>query len=82
MERVGADAVDRHHAVVASLGLPTEVPGGEALDPATIVGLMQRDKKARGGLTFVLSGPVGLERVDDPPAFAVERALELVGVGG
>jgi 5-deoxy-5-amino-3-dehydroquinate synthase len=81
LERIGADAVDRHHAIVAALGLPTEVPDGEALDADTLVGLMQRDKKSRGGLTFVLDGPDGLERVDDPPAFAVERALASVGVG-
>ncbi len=81
LERIGDDAVDRHRAVVAALGLPIEVPGGEELDAATLIGLMQRDKKARGGLTFVLSGPHGLERVDDPPAFAVERALVAVGVG-
>ena len=81
LERVGDDAVDRHRAIVAALGLPIEVPGGEDLDPATLIGLMQRDKKARGGLTFILPGPQGLERVDDPPAFAVERALVAVGVG-
>jgi 5-deoxy-5-amino-3-dehydroquinate synthase len=81
LERIGEDAVDRHRAIVVSLGRPTEVPGGADLDADTLVGLMQRDKKARGGLTFVLAGPNGLERVDDPPAFAVERALALVGVG-
>ena len=44
---------------------------------------MRRDKKAAGGLTFVLPGPGGgpLERVDDPPAPIVERALAAVGVG-
>jgi 5-deoxy-5-amino-3-dehydroquinate synthase len=82
LERIGADAVDRHHAIVAALGLPTEVPGADGLDAETLVGLMRRDKKARGGLTFVLAGPAGLERVDDPPAFAVERALAAVGVAG
>jgi len=81
MERVGADAVDRHHAIVASLGLPTEVPDGATLEPDALIELMRRDKKARGGLTFILPGPNGLERVDDPPAFALERALEFVGVG-
>jgi 5-deoxy-5-amino-3-dehydroquinate synthase len=81
LERIGDDAVDRHRAIVAALGLPIEVPGGEDLDAATLIGLMHRDKKARGGLTFVLAGPDGLERVDDPPAFAVERALVAVGVG-
>ena len=81
MERIGADAVDRHHAIVAGLGLPTEVPDRGGLEQATLIRVMQRDKKARGGLTFVLDGPDGLERVDDPPAYAVERALAAVGVG-
>jgi 3-dehydroquinate synthase len=82
LERVGPDTVDRHHAIVASLGLPTELPSGEGLDPGVLVTLMQRDKKARGGLSFVLPGPAGLDRVDDPPAPVVERALAIVGVGG
>jgi 3-dehydroquinate synthetase len=82
LERVGPDTVDRHHAIVASLGLPTELPSGEGLDPGVLVTLMQRDKKARGGLSFVLPGPAGLDRVDDPPAPMVERALAIVGVGG
>ncbi len=81
LKRIGDDAVDRHRAIVAALGLPIEVPGGVGLDADTLVRLMQRDKKARGGLTFVLAGPNGLERVDDPPASAVERALAAVGVG-
>jgi hypothetical protein len=43
---------------------------------------MRRDKKAKGGLTFVLPGSNGIERVDDPPAAALGRALESVGVEG
>ena len=43
---------------------------------------MRRDKKARGGLTFVLPGPHGLELVDDPPPVALERAWRAVGVRG
>src|SRR5207237_189785 len=44
--------------------------------------LMRRDKAAAGGLTFVLPAPGGgpLERVDDPPAAAVDRALAAIGV--
>ena len=43
---------------------------------------MERDKKVRDTLTFVLPGPVGLELVDDPPRPLVEQALHAVGVGG
>ena len=56
-ERVGPDVVDRYQAVPATLGLMTEVPGGEGLDPDELLALMRRDKKASGGLTFVLPGP-------------------------
>ena len=53
-----------------------------ALTAADLIALMRRDKKAAGGLTFVLPAPGGgpLERVDDPPAAAVEHALAAVGV--
>jgi 5-deoxy-5-amino-3-dehydroquinate synthase len=80
-ERVGPDVVDRYQAVPATLGLATEVPGGEALDPGELVALMRRDKKASGGLTFVLPGPNGIERVDDPPEHALRYAFESVGIG-
>jgi hypothetical protein len=43
---------------------------------------MRRDKKARGGLSFVLPGPDGLELVEDPPPGAIESALRAVGVEG
>jgi len=80
-ERVGVDVVDRYQAVPQALGLPTEVPDGEALDPAELVALMRRDKKAAGGLTFVLPGPNGIERVDDPPEHALRYAFASVGIG-
>jgi 3-dehydroquinate synthase len=79
-ERVGADVVDRFQALPATLGLPTEVPGGESVDPADLLAIMRRDKKARGGLTFVLPGPGGLELVDDPPEPALRYAFLSVGV--
>jgi 3-dehydroquinate synthase len=81
-ERVGADVVDRYQALPAWLGLPTEVPGGEALDVDELLALMRRDKKASGGLTFVLPGPNGIELVDDPPQGALQHAFRAVGVGG
>ena len=72
-ERVGPDVVDRYQAVPTTLGLLTEVPGGDQLDAGELLALMRRDKKASGGLTFVLPGPNGIERVDDPPARAALR---------
>jgi hypothetical protein len=67
------------HGVVAGLGLPTEVPG--EIDAGTLDAVMRRDKKATGGLAFVLPGPDGLERVEDPPARALDHAFRAVGVG-
>jgi 5-deoxy-5-amino-3-dehydroquinate synthase len=78
LERIPRDAADRHRAVVGALGLPTAVPPGLRRD--ALLDVMRRDKKAAGGLTFVLLGPNGLERVDDPPAPALDAALAAVGV--
>ncbi|MGZ4689339.1 MAG: 3-dehydroquinate synthase family protein [Acidimicrobiia bacterium] len=79
-ERVGPDVVDRYQAVPATLGLVTEVPGGEDLKADALLALMRRDKKASGGLTFVLPGPNGVERVDDPPEHALRYAFSSVGI--
>ncbi|HEY8217336.1 MAG TPA: 3-dehydroquinate synthase [Acidimicrobiia bacterium] len=77
LERVGLDAVDRVHGVVSALGLPVRVPSDA--DRAELLTIMQRDKKARGGLTFVLPGAGGIEIVHDPPASALDRAFASVG---
>ncbi|MBK5289909.1 MAG: 3-dehydroquinate synthase [Acidimicrobiia bacterium] len=81
-ERVGTDVVDRFQAIPASLGLPTDVPDPESATAAGLLDLMARDKKASGGLTFVLPGPDGLELVEDPPAAALRYAFESVGITG
>ena len=78
--RVDAPTAEQHRQIVSALGLPGRAP--EGLDASKLVELMRRDKKAKGGLSFVLPGPSGFERVDDPPAAALERALESVGVEG
>jgi 5-deoxy-5-amino-3-dehydroquinate synthase len=76
LERVGLDVVDRVHGVVAGLGLPVAVPGDASRED--LLQVMKRDKKAKGGLTFVLPGPNGLEIVDDPPARALDAAFSSV----
>lgn len=81
-ERVGLDTVDRYLALPASLGLPTAVPDGESVRADDLLAAMRRDKKASGGLTFVLPGPDGISLVDDPPAPALAHAFRAVGVGG
>jgi 3-dehydroquinate synthase len=81
LDRLPAGAADATRAMLTRFGLPISAPGG--LAAADLVTLMRRDKKAAGGLTFVLPAPGGgaLERVDDPPDPLVERALAAVGVG-
>ena len=79
LERVGPDCVDRHHGLVAALGLPVEAPAG--LSAGEVVELMARDKKSTGGLTFVLDGPCGIESVDVPDGREVRQALAAVGIG-
>ncbi|MDQ2729133.1 MAG: 3-dehydroquinate synthase [Actinomycetota bacterium] len=59
--RVDEDRVAEHRAVVAGYGLDTDLPAGA--DPAELVRIMARDKKATTGLTFVLDGPRGPEVV-------------------
>jgi 3-dehydroquinate synthase len=80
LDRLPAGAPDATRAMLARFGLPTAAPDG--LRGPDLITLMRRDKKAAGGLTFVLPAPGGgpLERVDDPPAAAVDRALAAVGV--
>jgi len=71
--RVGDDAVAEHERVVAGYELPGSVPFGH--DPAELVRLMARDKKAVDGLTFVLDGPRGVEVVVGVPAEVVEETV-------
>jgi 3-dehydroquinate synthase len=80
LDRLPPGAPDATRQMLARFGLPTTAPDG--LAAADLVALMRRDKKAAGGLTFVLPAPGGgpLERVDDPPAPALDRAFAAVGI--
>jgi 3-dehydroquinate synthase len=80
LDRLPPDAPAATRTMLARFGLPTAAPDG--LAAADLLALMRRDKKASGGLTFVLPAPGAgpLERVDDPPASALERAFAAVGV--
>ena len=61
MGRIDAARVAQHRKVVAGYDLPLNIPTGS--DPEVLVGLFGRDKKAIGGITFVLDGPNGVEPV-------------------
>jgi 3-dehydroquinate synthase len=78
LELIDRAAVERHEEIVRSLGLPVSAPAGLRADD--ILPLMARDKKSGGGLTFVLAGPSGIERVENPDASAVTKALAAVGI--
>ena len=78
LERISRADADRHRQLALDLGLPVTVPPN--ITRAELVALMARDKKAVGGLRFVLQGPNGLERVDDPPIVALDAAFAAVGV--
>jgi len=80
LERIDQHVVAHHEYLVAGLGLPTQAPPG--LRAEDLVPIMARDKKSGGGLTFVLAGPSGIERVDDPDPAAVRKALAAIGVDG
>jgi 5-deoxy-5-amino-3-dehydroquinate synthase len=72
--RVDARRVEEHRQVVVAFGLPTTLPGG--VEPANLVELMRRDKKAHHDLTFVLDGPRGVELVHGVGPDAVLATLE------
>jgi 3-dehydroquinate synthase len=80
LERIDQRAVAHHEELVRGLGLPLEAPPGLRADD--VVPIMARDKKSGGGLTFVLAGPSGIERVDDPDPAAVRKAMAAIGIEG
>ena len=72
-----AGLADRTVALLESLGLPT---GGVRVDPAEIWAVMGRDKKARGGIRFVLcTRPGHAVLVDEPDRHVVDRVLRSLG---
>jgi 5-deoxy-5-amino-3-dehydroquinate synthase len=72
--RVDDARVAEHRRVVGSYDLPVDLPAGS--DPAQLIEVMGRDKKAITGLTFALDGPDGVEIVTDVDRAAVEAAFE------
>jgi 5-deoxy-5-amino-3-dehydroquinate synthase len=72
--RIDDARVAEHHRVLAAYELSAALPAG--VDHDRLVTLMGRDKKAIGGLTFVLDGPDGVEVVPGVADAEVHRALE------
>ncbi len=74
MGRIDDGRVAEHRRVVAAYGLPSTLPPGVDTDELVVV--MGRDKKATGGLTFVLDGPRGVEVVPDIDRDTIEATFE------
>jgi 5-deoxy-5-amino-3-dehydroquinate synthase len=74
--RIGADRVAEHRRVVGAYDLPSALPAGS--DPVELIEVMGRDKKALTGLTFVLDGPAGVERVVGVDRGAIDEAFTRV----
>ncbi len=74
--RIDEARVAEHRRVVAAYDLPDRLPSGA--DEDELVQLMGRDKKAVGGLTFVLDGPDGVEPVTDVPRSAIDDAFAAI----
>jgi 5-deoxy-5-amino-3-dehydroquinate synthase len=73
--RITPERVREHRDLVAAYELPIDVPPG--VDPAELVTIMGRDKKATGeGLTFILDGGDGLEVV---PGIPPDLVTDLLG---
>jgi 5-deoxy-5-amino-3-dehydroquinate synthase len=72
--RIDEERVREHRRVVGAYDLPVSLPAG--IDADEIVVLFGRDKKAIGGVTFILDGPDGVEPVRDVPREAIDTALE------
>jgi 5-deoxy-5-amino-3-dehydroquinate synthase len=76
LDRIDTARVVEHREMVATYDLPDSLP--PEADPAELVRLFSRDKKAVRGLTFVLDGPRGVEVVTDVPLDAINAALEAI----
>jgi 5-deoxy-5-amino-3-dehydroquinate synthase len=74
--RIDAARVAEHRKVVAGYDLPLALPPG--VDPDALVALFARDKKAVGGITFVLDGPAGVEPVRIADETLLRSTLDLL----
>jgi 5-deoxy-5-amino-3-dehydroquinate synthase len=72
--RIDAGRVEEHRAVLGAYDLRGDLPDGS--DPAELVVLMGRDKKALDGLTLVLDGPGGVEVVAGVDPQVATEALQ------
>jgi 5-deoxy-5-amino-3-dehydroquinate synthase len=74
--RIDDARVREHRRVVAAYDLPSTLPTG--VDRDELVLLFSRDKKAIGGVTWILDGPNGVEAVRDVPREAIDEAFDRI----
>lgn len=74
MGRIDEQRVEEHEDVLAGYGLPLTPESTFEFDE--LLAVMQRDKKALTGLTFILDGPQGCEVVNDIDAATLETSYE------
>ena len=74
--RIEARRVDEHRQVVGGYDLPASLPADADADG--LVRLFSRDKKAVGGVTFMLDGPDGIEPVTGLDPDLVLESLEAI----
>lgn len=71
--RIDERRVDEHHRVVSGYDLPTKLPPGH--DEDELLALFGRDKKAVGGVTFVLDSADGVTPKSGVPELVLRDAL-------
>jgi 5-deoxy-5-amino-3-dehydroquinate synthase len=77
--RIDTARVQEHRQVIVEhYGLSVAVPPG--MQRARLVALMQHDKKAVSGLTFVLDGPNGIETVSGVDQAVLHTAFDALSV--
>lgn len=72
--RTDERSVQVHDAVLDGFSLPRSLP--DAMASEQLIAVMQRDKKARHDLTFVLDGPSGFDVVSGVDVDVVARAID------
>lgn len=78
--RIDEARVAEHRRVVGAYDLPSALPAG--LRTAELIELMGRDKKAIGGITFVLDGPDGVQPVTGVDPAVIAEAVDAVRAPG
>lgn len=72
--RIDQNRVDQHYQVLTNYGLDFRLPAELSVDE--LLSYMRADKKNRGGISFVLDGPDGLELVHHVDERLIREVLD------